>query len=163
MNQVTQFETDLIKDMYQLRGRIVSSYSQVEFLLADLSVKLNMKFPYAVKKRLDAARDIADRPEFAPYKGELIAICDDLNQYDEIRHLMAHGYISLTLDTAKNHFFELRMYRREPNGLFNRLEVQTTQVKLASAAEDINQYTQRAVGLFQRIYMELGLQQAGVF
>lgn len=159
----TEFQKDLVHSMYVLRGRIVSSYAQVEYLLADLSVKLEMKFKYAIKKRVNAARAIAERPDFLPYKKELLAICADLDQYEEMRHMMAHGFLALTVDRAQNHRFEMRMYQSADEGGFNRLEIETTQVKLAYAAEHINQFAQRTVRLFERIYRELGLERADAF
>ncbi|MGB3490204.1 MAG: hypothetical protein WBA62_19095 [Xanthobacteraceae bacterium] len=51
----------LVDDIIYLRGRIITSYSQVEFLLADIAVKLELKFPYLISARLKAARRIAER------------------------------------------------------------------------------------------------------
>lgn len=35
----------LMDDIIYLRGRIITSYAQVEFLLADVATKLELKFP----------------------------------------------------------------------------------------------------------------------
>jgi hypothetical protein len=59
-----------------LRGLIVASYSQIEFLLADISVKLDLKFPYLIKDRFKAAKRIGEREQFAMYKGELDKTCE---------------------------------------------------------------------------------------
>jgi hypothetical protein len=48
MTGPTELQKSLVDEAMFLRGRIVTSYSQVEFLLADISVKLDVKFPYRV-------------------------------------------------------------------------------------------------------------------
>jgi len=64
--------------MFYLRGKIITSYAQVEFLLADLSVKLNVRFPFKIKDRIRAAKEVAERPGYGKYKDEPHEICDRL-------------------------------------------------------------------------------------
>jgi hypothetical protein len=42
----TNRQKSLVDEALYLRGRIVASYAQVEFLLADISVKLDLRFPF---------------------------------------------------------------------------------------------------------------------
>jgi hypothetical protein len=55
MNEAEGWQKALVNESLYLRGRIVASYSQIEFLLADISVKLDLKFPYLIKDRIKAA------------------------------------------------------------------------------------------------------------
>ncbi|TQF27429.1 hypothetical protein UNPF46_30660 [Bradyrhizobium sp. UNPF46] len=142
-----------------IRGRIIASYSQVEFLLADISVKLDLRFPYRIQDRIKAAKRIADREGYGAYKAELEAICDQLLVYDEIRHFMAHGFLTLTTDRKGNHQFEFLRYEREGEGKFNLLQGKTEVTRLRAAADDITEYTGRAIELFRRIYLENGLEK----
>ena len=116
----------LIDDIVYLRGRIVTSYCQVEFLLADIAVKLELKFPYLITARLKAAKRIADSEGFEEYKTDLEEICDGLVEYDDIRKFMAHGWAVLEVDKAGNHRFELLMYERKGEGQFELMRARTT-------------------------------------
>ena len=42
---LTDEQKALVDECIYLRGRIITSYSQVEFILADISVILDLKFP----------------------------------------------------------------------------------------------------------------------
>ena len=43
-----------------MRGRYLTSYVQCEFLLADLSLKVDNRFRYALDKRINAAKAMAE-------------------------------------------------------------------------------------------------------
>jgi hypothetical protein len=64
MNGATALQRSLVEEATYLRGSILRSYSQVEFLLADISVKLDLKFPYQIKDRIKAVKRIAERPGY---------------------------------------------------------------------------------------------------
>ena len=118
-----------------MRGRIVTSYSQVEFLLADISVKLDLKFPYLIKDRIKAVRSILERDGYNNYKVDLANVCDELLQYDEMRNFMAHRFLTLTTDRQDNHLLEFRLYQRDGQGTFNLVTIQTT-VPILSVLSD---------------------------
>jgi hypothetical protein len=148
----------LIDDIVFLRGRVVTSYCQVEFLLADIAVKLELKFPYLISARLKAAKRIAERDGYEAYKQELEKVCDGLGKFDEVRRFMAHGWAVLEVDKAGNHRFELLMYERRGEGQFELMRACTTRERLLEAANDINEFTGRVINLFHRIYLEKGLE-----
>ena len=148
----------LVDEAIYLRGRIVASYAQVEFLLADLVVKLDLHFPYLVDARIKAVKKIAERPGYEIYREELDRVCDELSQYDELRHFMTHGFLSLTMDRKDNHQFEFLRYQREGDGKFNMLAAKTTIERLRQAAQDIGEYVSHVIGLFERIYREKKLE-----
>lgn len=158
MPEPSQHQIALIDEVNYLRGRILTAYSQIEFLLADLSVKLDLKFPYLIKKRINAARRIADRAGYESYRDELNKVCDDLIEYDEIRNIMAHGFLMLTTDSKGNHRFDMRMYRRADEE-FELLEIHTTIPRMRAGAQAITEYVRNAVRLFGRIYLEQGLER----
>jgi hypothetical protein len=158
MAEPSELQKSLVDEAIYLRGRIISSYSQVEFLLADISVKLDLRFPYLIKDRIKAARRIAERPGYQVYKESLDRLCDELLQYDDLRTFMAHGFLSLTTDRHDNHQFEFWRYEREGEGRFTLLSATTTIANLRDAADDINRYVMDAVKLFQQIYREQKLE-----
>lgn len=159
MSQPSELQKSLIEEATYLRGKILTSYAQVEFLLADFSVKLDLKFPYRISDRIKAAKRICERPGYEGYKDELSQVCDDLLAYDEMRNLMAHGFLMLTTDKKGNHKFDFMLYQREGEGKFNRLDVETTVERLRASADHIVEYVKRAVALFSRIYLEKKLEQ----
>lgn len=154
----TKQQKSLIDDALYLRGRIVASYAQVEFLLADISVKLDLRFPYLIDARIKAVRRIAERDGYQIYKDELDHVCEELLRYDQIRHFMTHGFLSLTMDKQRNHQFEFRRYQRDGEGKFTLLNGKTTIDELRQAADDIGQYVSHVIRLFERIYREKKLE-----
>ena len=64
-------------------------------------------------------KKIAERPGYEVYKDDLDRACHELAQYDELRHFMTHGFLSLTVDRKGNHEFEFLRYVRGGEGKFN--------------------------------------------
>jgi hypothetical protein len=155
----TDFQKALVEEATYLRGKILTGYAQVEFLLADLSVRLDLKFPYRVRDRIKAAKRLHERARFEKYQDDVSKVCDDLLRYEELRHFMAHGFLSLHTDPLDNHQFEMHLYQREDKDNFVLATATTTLPQLKSGADDISEYVTRAVGVFQRIYLEQKLEE----
>jgi hypothetical protein len=158
VNEITDRQKALIDEALWLRGRLIASYSQVEFLLADISVKLDLRFPYLIKDRIKAVKRIGDRPGYEGYGAALNRICDDLLRFDEIRVFMAHGFMRLDTDKLGNHRFELLRYTREADGKFTLLTAKTDIIRLRDAAEHITEYVSNVLKLFERTYREKKLE-----
>jgi hypothetical protein len=158
MTEATEIQKSLVNEATYLRGKILTSYAQIEFLLADISVKLDLRFPYLIKDRIKAVKRIAERPGYEVYRGRLAKVCDDLLQYDDLRNFMAHGFMMLTTDKKNNHEFELRFYQRDSQGTFNLVSIQTTIPRLKLAAQNITEYVSDAVFVFSLIYLEKKLE-----
>jgi hypothetical protein len=154
----TEQQKSLVDEAFYLRGRIVASYAQVEFLLADISVKLDLRFPYLIDARIKAVRCIAEREGYEVYKDELDSICEELLRYNDIRHFMTHGFLTLTMDRTGNHRFEFLRYQRDGEGKFVLLSGKTTIERLRLAADDIQRYVSHVIRLFERIYREKKLE-----
>lgn len=159
MTEPSDFQKSLVKEMTYIRGRIITSYAQVEFLLADIAVKLELKFPYPVAQRIKAVKRIADRQGYEIYKDDLEKACDELLRYNDLRTYMAHGFVTLTTDRKGKHIFELLMYERKGEGKFHLMRATTTLPQLQIAAEDITKYVSHVVKLFERIYSEKKLEK----
>lgn len=158
MKKPTEFQTGLVEQATYLRGRILTAYSQVEFLLADISVKLDLNFPYRINNRIKAVKCIAERSGYEIYKEDLTKVCDELLEYDELRNFMAHGFMILTTDKKGQHELEYRLYQREDRESFNLVTIKTTVPYLRNAVEKITLYVQHAVEVFRRIYTEKKLE-----
>jgi hypothetical protein len=154
---ISDLQKKVVNDAAYFRGCILTSYAQVEFLLADISVKLDLKFPYLISKRIKAVMQIAERPGYEIYKDDLQSVCDELLQYDEIRNFMAHGFLIVTTDLEGQNLLEYQMYQRVGEH-FNHVLIQTNLTMLERAANDVTRYVERAVRLFGRIYTERKLE-----
>ena len=154
----SQAHRDLIDEALYLRGRIVASYSQVEFLLADLISKLENRFAYLIEARIKGVRKIAELDGYEPYQQDLYRLSDQLLLYDELRHFMAHGFMRMDVDKAGNHRFEFLRYVRGGEGKFQMMSAKTDLHRLRQAAEYIGTYTNNVMNLFERIYREKALE-----
>lgn len=159
MPEPSDFQKALVEEATYLRGLIIRSYSQIEFLLADISVKLDLRFPYLISKRISAVRQISERDGYGAYKNDLNKVCDDLLYYDELRNFMAHGFMMLTTDKKDSHRFEFRMYQRKSKEEFELHQIHVTLPLLEKASQEITNYVADAVRLFARIYLEKRIEQ----
>jgi hypothetical protein len=152
----------MINDVQRLRGVILNSYAQVEFLAADFAVKckhlpqyneLVKKFPYATKKRVEAVKEIATAPgPISPYRVELTSQIGRLLQFEELRNFMAHGFLSITPSLDPR--LEFRMYVLEPKVVLS-LRILCVQLEeLKHSADDIRRYTHDFVTLVRSIYLK---------
>jgi hypothetical protein len=153
-----QAHRDLIDEAIYLRGRIISSYAQVEFLLADFVAKLEDRFAYLIDSRIKGVKKIAEMPGYEVYKDELAKVCDELLIYDDLRHYMAHGFMRMDVDNAGEHRFEFLRYVREDQGKFQMMSAKTDIRRLRQAVEDIGDYVKDVMNLFGRIYREKNLE-----
>jgi hypothetical protein len=144
----------LVDEALYLRVRIIAAYAQVEFLLADLVVKLDLRFPYVIEARIKAVKKIAERPGYEKYKDDLNRVCNELLLYDEMRHFMTHGFMSLEAD----HRFEFLRYVREGEDKFTMKIARTDIEHLRQAVEDIGTYVSDTIRLFEQIYREQRLE-----
>jgi hypothetical protein len=153
----------LVDEAIYLRGRIISAYAQVEFLLADLVAKLEDRFAYLVDARIKGVKKIAELPGYEIYKDDLASLSDQLLSYDELRHYMAHGFTRMDVDSAGNHQFEFLRYVREGEGKFQIVSAKTDIYRLRKAVEDIGRYVSDVMNLFEHIYREKKLEPKDLF
>jgi hypothetical protein len=148
----------LVDEAIYLRGRIIGSYAQVEFLLADLISKLEDRFAYRIESRIKGVRNIAEMAGYEVYRYDLNRLSDELLIYEELRHFKAHGFMRTEFDRGGNHRFELLRYTREGEGKYELLQSKTDITRLRHAVEDIGSYVSEVMALFERIYREKKLE-----
>ena len=93
--EINEFQKRLTDEACFLRGQIITGYSMVEYVLADISVRLDLKFPYRIKDRIKAVNRIVDRPEYEAYRNDFHRVCNEFPRYEELRLFMAHGIVVL--------------------------------------------------------------------
>jgi hypothetical protein len=95
---------DLIDRAACLRGRYLTSYAQCEFLLADLSIRVDNRFRYALDKRVNAAKAMAEgRGPLNAYADEFVPLIENVGTWTERRHWFAPGFMIFTQDAKKRH------------------------------------------------------------
>jgi hypothetical protein len=156
-------KVEIIKQAAFLRGAIITSFAQVEFLLADLAVKCQRfpeyesmlaKFPYKLEDRMKAIQRLLEVPgPLAAYRKEAEPLIAKIIDYEELRHFLAHGLLMMKTFEG-GHILEYRMYR--PAGK-EKLEIGflgTDTHQLENNSIEIAAYTQSVVVLFRKIYLE---------
>ena len=82
-----------------LRGRYLTSYAQCEFLLADLSVRVDNRFRYALDKRINAAKAMTEASgPLNAYAADFLPLIENIGTWSERRHWLAHGFMTIFTD-----------------------------------------------------------------
>jgi hypothetical protein len=131
-------------------------------VLADIAVRLDLKFPYPIKDRIKAAKKIVDQPEYAAYRHDFHRVCDELLRYDDLRNFMAHGIMVLeTNPDQTSHKFELRLYERCGQGKFRHRTERFSVEDLRRSASEMVKYTHDAYAVFKKFYIEQAVETSG--
>jgi hypothetical protein len=151
-----------------IRGQIITSYAQIEFLLADFAVRcqrlpdyaqVSEKFPFSVAKRIARVREIVSMPgPLLVYRGRFEEITAELRDYEELRHFMAHGLLTVYGTGLDSNRLVYRMYQQTADGLEEGL-IDTDLAQLTTAGTAIAAYAQQAVMLFREVYLRHNIQQ----
>jgi hypothetical protein len=153
--EINEFQRGLIDEACLLRGKIITGYSMVEYVLADISVRLDLKFPYRIKDRIKAVKQIVDRPEYEAYRNDFHRVCDELLRYDDLRNFMAHGIMVLeTNPDQTSHRFVLQRYERLATGKFRPLTLEFSVEALRGQANEMLTYLSDAYAVFKKFYEE---------
>jgi hypothetical protein len=158
---VTDFQKKLTDEACLLRGKIITGYSMVEYVLADISVCLNLKSPYRIKDCIKAVKQIVDQPEYEAYRNDVHRVCNEFPRYEELRLFMAHGLMLLEITPDQtSHRFLLQRYDWETKGEFCRYTLSLSIEALREVASEIVEYTNDAYAVFFRFYNEQALESS---
>jgi hypothetical protein len=153
--EISEFQKRLTDEACLLRGKIITGYSHVEYVLADISVRLGLKFPSGIKDRIKAVKQIVDRPEYEAYRNDFHRVCDELLQYDDLRNFMAHGVMTLESNRDQtSHRFVLQRYERLATGKFCHRALELSVEDFRRRASEMTKYTQDAYAVFKKFYLE---------
>jgi hypothetical protein len=159
---VNAFQKELTDEACLLRGKIIANYSLVEYVLADISVRLDLRFPYAIEKRIKAAKKIVDRPEYAAYRDDFHRVCDEFPRYEELRHFMTHGIMFLeTSPDQTTHKFTMHLYESYAKGKFRQLTRKFSVEDFRRMAGEMVKYTNDAYAVFHKFYTEQAVETFG--
>jgi hypothetical protein len=150
---------DLMDRAAYLRGRYLTSYAQCEFLLADLSVRVDNRFRYALDKRVNAAKAMAEGSgPLNAYADDFLPLIENIGAWSDRRHWLAHGFLTVYTDPNGRHAFGFRRYEQQEDGLVLRQWFATVD-DLQNAVDAVNRYCSAFVALCRRIYLELGIEE----
>jgi hypothetical protein len=160
--------TELIRNAHFLRGAIISSYAEVEFLLTDLNMRCRVKpayaaiaagFPYKLESKIARVRQLVAEPgPLTAYADDLLELVDRISAYETSRHFIAHGQMRVSTRATMPVPIVFQMYQPgKKNAPEQYGEIQTDSDQLTNLAREIADYARQMVALFARIYQELSL------
>jgi hypothetical protein len=161
MNDPTSLTT-IILAAATLRGAIITSYAQIEHLLVDIIVRcqpmpeyaqLPQGFPYKLTTRIARVRKLVGmRGPLAKYQSDFENIVGELQQYEQLRHFMAHGLLVVRNSEDGSHSLTYRMYRETKGPTVEEGTIVSNLEELGNAAKQIALYAKGAVALFRDVY-----------
>lgn len=165
--EIKQEWKDELEAIATLRGWIINSYAQIEFLLGHLIVAaatlpeyahLPRRLPRNLERRAEAIFEISSSGPYAPFKPRLNAVLQKLGMedIDTVRHLLVHGlcifYATPTGDMAVKFQRFVPSAGGKPAGLksqlFTRNDLQNYRTRWVAIAQE-------AVVLFEEITLTL--------
>ena len=162
------YQLSVIERAATLRGAIITSYAQVEFLLGDIVMRcmdipeyafLPRDFPQRFSVRLKRVADIlAAAGPLADLREPFEAIMAEMVRYEELRHFMAHGLLRVFVTGASSHSLEYRMWRQRKGRPPEEGKLETNLEHLGDAAHQVAGFSGRAVRLFRDTYLGRNLQ-----
>jgi hypothetical protein len=158
--------TELIRNAHFLRGAIISSYAEVEFLLTDLNMRcravpayaaIAAGLPYKLESKIVRVRELVAEPgPLTAYADELLELVDRISAYETRRHFIAHGQMRVSTRETMPAPIVFQMYQPgKKNAPEEYGEILTDLDQLANLAREIAEYARQMVALFPRIYKEL--------
>ncbi|KYH01706.1 hypothetical protein [Bradyrhizobium sp. DOA1] len=142
------------------RGRIITSFAQCEFLLADLAEKVDGRFIYLLRDRVKAAKALTEKSgPFNQYAADLVPMAEKLLEWDDVRNFLVHGFVMLTTDKAMNHMFEYRRYNRVSKEEYELRQWFVSIEDLERAKDHINALAIVMVDTMKRIYVDQNLEK----
>jgi hypothetical protein len=158
---------DVLLTAAAMRGAIITSYAQVEHLLADIVLRcqpmadysgLPKTLPYKLETRIALVRQIVGMPgPLQKYQAEFEKIIVELLEFEELRHFMAHGLLQVHTDGDGSHTLIYRMHRQAKGSTIEEGTVTTDLPQLEYAAKQIADHALRAVNLFRDVYRDHSL------
>jgi hypothetical protein len=158
----------VIGEMTQDRGFIINSFAQIECLLADLidqcgplihdETLKNKPIPFSANNRVARVRELAHSGPLAPYADRLETLLSRFMEFEDMRHLFAHGFASFTHTPEGDCGMFFTRYVPPPKG------GEVTMVRhlyrpasMQAQRESCVEFTEAAMHDLRAIYRALGL------
>lgn len=155
-----------LEDAQRLRGWIVNSFAQVEFLLGDLILRCRefpayeehtRTLPHGASDRIARVRTILNRSgPLDPDANDILAILDHLAAQQDTRNLLVHGFATALHTSSEEMGFHFQKFHRQPGRHDARLIRTFTLDGLRREREDQTAFAEAAVGRFQAMHRRMG-------
>ncbi len=155
-----------IDEAQRLRGWIVNSFAQVEYLLGDLILRCRVfpeyeehtrTLPHGAADRVAKVRTILTRsgPLDADAQ-DITAIINRLADQQDTRNLLVHGFATVLHTTEQQLGFHFQKFHRQPDRIDARLVKTFTLEGLRQERANQGAFTSEAVERFQALHRRLG-------
>lgn len=164
--EIAQAHREAIERYQTLRGWIVGSYSQVEFLMADTIVRAQSipdydhlpKTPtFNVTKRVKRFRDLVESPgPISIHAEDLRGVVDRWERTEDIRHFLVHGFATFRWTRSGDMMMTFRRYMPDLDADDPFREMHFRLDTLQAFRDRIGTETNIAVGVFEQMHQTLG-------
>ncbi|MBR0868353.1 hypothetical protein [Bradyrhizobium diazoefficiens] len=156
----------IIERANKLRGMLVGSYSQVEYLLGNLWVSMEQvdpyftkrnEFPYRLPSRVKAIRQLLDVPHgpLFQFRAKAVELLDEMDAYERHRRMMAHGYMEVE-HSASGHLVRVRFYEPTKDDAANEVHTEMSLNKMEADAKKAADFAGRWMRLQFDIHAQFG-------
>ncbi|MAW78810.1 MAG: hypothetical protein CMI63_01125 [Parvularcula sp.] len=163
---------EVVDAAMQQRGEIVNSYSQIEFLFADLIAKMRNHhayegtitgMPFRPESRISVlTRLLSMDGPLKRYHDDLAPLIEDFKQFEDDRHFLTHGFASASVSPESNIILEFRKFAPSKDNQWHISYRHYTPAKFKYLRESISEFSHRALLVFRRVYLELRLEETDV-
>jgi hypothetical protein len=160
-------DKDSVTHAVYLRGSIIHAYAHIEYLLADICLQawktsqyahLATPFPYKTDSRIKAVRLLFDSDgPLKSYRDDLRPVLDDLLNFEEMRHFVAHGVMVVKATGPAGIPLEFRLFRTTKKGP-EIGAIDMTSAELEDVGVKISSLLHQMLTTFHRIYSDLGFE-----
>lgn len=164
--EIATVHREAIEQIQNLRGWIVGSYSQVEFLMADAIIRsqsieeydhLSKAPTFNVTKRVKRFRILINTPgPMSAHADELGAVVDAWESTEDFRHFLVHGFAIFRWTQAGDMMMTFRRYMPEldENDPFREMHFRPETMR--NLRDRIVADTHEAVAAFSRMHATMG-------
>ncbi|RYF09738.1 MAG: hypothetical protein EOO77_23105 [Oxalobacteraceae bacterium] len=155
-----------LEEALRLRGWLVNSFAQVEYLLGDLILQCQ-KFPcydehtktlpHGANTRIERVRAILKiSGPLDSDADDLAAILDHLGRQQDTRNLLVHGFTTALYTATGAVGLHFQKFHRQPDRQDARLVKTFTLSNLLKERDEQGKFAKAAVDRFQAVYDRLG-------
>ncbi len=158
----------MVEQAVLIRGFIVTSYAAVEMLLGDLIVRCGQYPEYAgmcdlpgkLNRRASKAKALFTAPgPLQPYRDQSVALIDRLQDFEDLRHLMAHSHATIVVTPDHTaHQLKFQRWDISKGGEPHRQVELTTIEEMRGRQREVGLFSNEFTMLWRMIYADLGLE-----
>jgi hypothetical protein len=158
-----------VQNMTAMRGWIINSFAQVEFVLLDMVLQMRRfeeydayaekRPPFGLAERVDRVRTYCGLPgPLASHGAQIRPILDGFEEMSEDRHFLTHGFCIYVYTDDGDAGLRFRRFAQGKKGQSDELRTKTFRpAELEAFRRHAVEFTTAALGTFANVYRDLGL------